>query len=1204
MYSRDHPFSKAHKDSLKRILVFGGVDIAQKPRGSWVFTPYDNSWFRLCLDRQPPERSLHSLTSICDNFVVLFGGALNDENTSIFNVLNMRAPTGDVWIFNGVEETWEDITPASDERRPNPRYSYSAATLSNSVSSCHCRQSVMIYGGAGGLGVSVIYDDLWELRCVSQRVLSLSFEWFRHRKQPGGNWPPPSAFHSAMHVDEKKTAMLVWGSGALPTGEKRSYSLQFCWLYNISSQRWSLFHTQRQTHDQTTSNIDALIGFGSSAVFHTALNLIIEISPTKIYFLNLKDRRWTYMLWPRTSSAREYTTQFIAAVYFDSSIFLFTPTHRYFSVITKSLGVWVLLNQGRTWNLELLSNPTLEESPLRYPNAVWNRIGDDLILVTTLSSDNRHFLDICNGNTNKQNITQCIWNESSIQLLFTKELKYRLNREGYSKDTSNANANTLQGIRMDNCILALWPYSLMDDKVQVLVGVNDGNTASSNNLYLSWHIDLITKTWHRYLTNMSFAAIQKTAASANWNDKSLVVYGGMSAANQRVDDQGNLMNFYTSDVSVYYSKSRQWFTVKTTGERPPGRVHSTFVYVPPNSFLLYGGASMWLQKSDFMGPVSNLNFHFNLSNIADVKELLNTLEVRNDLWLLTLSDCREDCLLTGVTGNWTKIESKDSPYKPVTGRMGHSAVYIDNEMFVIGGFKFTTFKRLFCYDNIWSYDTWRKTWKTFDASTGRVKLSLSHLGLCRTPATILQSRIVISVSPRNDLGNSRLLSYLKDHSRSHWVDHNISFSFFVDRLFTWHDRVIGVTHMEYKAFYLDRVCMAPGSLANISIWRLECKPGQFSSNWSTEVCSSCQIGHFAPKANTTSCTKCPIGLTTTEIGAISIANCSCNPKYCKHGDCLVISTQESKEAVCKCDFGYTGERCEFPTFLIIIFTSTAALIIITIMVRFVQKMKKYKEQKRADSLQLEDMNRAWTIDCSEIHLMHRLDLQSPGSYGDVYRATYRDFTVAVKKLKVEMRNDVRVEREFEREIQVMKSIRHQNIVLFIGAGKFRGENDCPFLVLEFMPGGSLCSLLRNQDVEYDLRQQISFCLDTARGMEFLHDLSPPRIHRDIKSSNLLLSEQLVVKVSDFGSARLVKRRESIQRVQRSRGTPFRSAEDVTTPLLNPNSDLSRNVGAVLWRAPEVFLRQSYGTAIDVYRLIASSKEVNKKRKTINLVGKQ
>jgi serine/threonine protein kinase len=85
--------------------------------------------------------------------------------------------------------------------------------------------------------------------------------------------------------------------------------------------------------------------------------------------------------------------------------------------------------------------------------------------------------------------------------------------------------------------------------------------------------------------------------------------------------------------------------------------------------------------------------------------------------------------------------------------------------------------------------------------------------------------------------------------------------------------------------------------------------------------------------------------------------------------------------------------------------------------------------------------------------------------------------------------------------------------MFIGAGHY-DENHL-FLVLEFMSGGALRSLLENATVELTTKDQLQFIFDTAEGMAYLHTLKPPRIHRDLKSANLLLSGKRRVKVADF-----------------------------------------------------------------------------------------
>lgn len=361
-----------------------------------------------------------------------------------------------------------------------------------------------------------------------------------------------------------------------------------------------------------------------------------------------------------------------------------------------------------------------------------------------------------------------------------------------------------------------------------------------------------------------------------------------------------------------------------------------------------------------------------------------------------------------------------------------------------------------------------------------------------------------------------------------------------------------------------------------------CYAGQYSFNWSIDPCKSCLTGHYSSTGDQ-SCRQCPHGLTTATDSATSSLDCKCRANFCSYGSCFVARQGGDVRAECKCDFGYSGERCEFPILLIITCTMVVAIVVIAGLVFSIQRALKFRKVKQAREAELSEMNEAWTVNCTEIDLIERVDSGSPGSYGDVYRARYRDMVVAVKKLKGIMRNWI-VEREFEREIQLMKRIRHMNVVLFLGAGRY-DEDGCPFLLLEFMQHGALTGVLRNSDVSLSQRQRVLFCLDAAKGLEFLHSLTPPRIHRDIKSNNLLLSEHWILKVADFGSARLVKSRGFSQQIsKRRRSTPFEVfGSEARKPLLKADEDMSGNVGAVLWRAPEILSGEPYGTPVDVYR---------------------
>lgn len=141
----------------------------------------------------------------------------------------------------------------------------------------------------------------------------------------------------------------------------------------------------------------------------------------------------------------------------------------------------------------------------------------------------------------------------------------------------------------------------------------------------------------------------------------------------------------------------------------------------------------------------------------------------------------------------------------------------------------------------------------------------------------------------------------------------------------------------------------------------------------------------------------------------------------------------------------------------------------------------------------------------------------------------------------------------------MKRLRHPNILLFMGAVT-SPQRLC--IVTEFLPRGSLFRLLQRNSAKFDWRKRVHMALDIARGMNYLHHCNPPIIHRDLKSSNLLVDRNWTVKVGDFGLSRL--KHETYLTTKTGRGTPQWMAPEV---LRSDPSDEKSDVysyGVVLW----------------------------------------
>ncbi|KVH90180.1 hypothetical protein Ccrd_007779 [Cynara cardunculus var. scolymus] len=98
--------------------------------------------------------------------------------------------------------------------------------------------------------------------------------------------------------------------------------------------------------------------------------------------------------------------------------------------------------------------------------------------------------------------------------------------------------------------------------------------------------------------------------------------------------------------------------------------------------------------------------------------------------------------------------------------------------------------------------------------------------------------------------------------------------------------------------------------------------------------------------------------------------------------------------------------------------------------------------------------------------------------------------------------------EYSEDVSLMKRLRHPNILLFMGAVT-SPQRLC--IVTEFLPRGSLFRLLQRNTTRLDWRRRVHMAMDIARGMNYLHHCHPPIIHRDLKSSNLLVDKNWNVK---------------------------------------------------------------------------------------------
>ncbi|CAI9785144.1 unnamed protein product [Fraxinus pennsylvanica] len=200
--------------------------------------------------------------------------------------------------------------------------------------------------------------------------------------------------------------------------------------------------------------------------------------------------------------------------------------------------------------------------------------------------------------------------------------------------------------------------------------------------------------------------------------------------------------------------------------------------------------------------------------------------------------------------------------------------------------------------------------------------------------------------------------------------------------------------------------------------------------------------------------------------------------------------------------------------------------------------KQYTNKEKMEDIRVFESERATVYSVEEIaEATSNFDETrkiGQGGYGSVYFGVLREKDVAIKKMRSNK------SKEFMAELKVLCKIHHINVVELLGYAS--GDDDL-YLVYEYIPNGSLSDHLHDpvvkghQPLSWNARTQIA--LDAARGIEYIHDHTKSQyVHRDIKTSNILLNEGLRAKVADFGLAKLVDRTDGDELIAtRLVGTP-------------------------------------------------------------------
>ena len=170
-----------------------------------------------------------------------------------------------------------------------------------------------------------------------------------------------------------------------------------------------------------------------------------------------------------------------------------------------------------------------------------------------------------------------------------------------------------------------------------------------------------------------------------------------------------------------------------------------------------------------------------------------------------------------------------------------------------------------------------------------------------------------------------------------------------------------------------------------------------------------------------------------------------------------------------------------------------------------------------------------------------------GSYATVLELEYMGLKCAGKKIHevlLEQGGASYSVRRFEEECRLLSQVRHPNVVQFLGV-HFQQGVPAPILVMEFLPT-NLTSCIEQYGI---LPKEISYSIlhDVALGLCYLHSQTPPIIHRDLSSNNVLLTPNMTAKISDLGVARILNLTPlQVSRMTQTPGTPAYMPPEVMT----------------------------------------------------------
>jgi hypothetical protein len=523
----------------------------------------------------------------------------------------------------------------------------------------------------------------------------------------------------------------------------------------------------------------------------------------------------------------------------------------------------------------------------------------------------------------------------------------------------------------------------------------------------TWVFDANARRWGRTYPKVAPTARDGgTLTGFNFN---IILYGGR-------DDELRPLGDLWGRRACSNCGNENWVSMKDVNEKSaavpaPRALHTASGWSPGDSsshMLVFGGVGADAQghASRLLGDLWHLKWDVGSTLVTDARwfRLTTTGDVPapragHAAAVVFHSSAYYLYVFGGVVGDRPDSRTSSPPIYWPQGRFG---TQLSNDVYIldIAKLKWGVLRQpTTVHDaSIWPAPTVFSLMTVVDSGRSHNQLVLVS-GLLTLPGDrqqVVHSRVYLAeaeVQPGQPPSISFLEVTLEDEPLLQWggaiVNHPL------------HQRA--VLHVSGMGPYSADGDMATSTLSQL---QLACPPGYYefqegsSKDPDTQAgCRKCPLGFYSEEPAAASCSPCEGGTYTSSVGAFSRLACNvCRPGWCHRGSCHVRlnfnAGDEEGEALCQCPAGWDGDQCQINVFGIAFGSSFAIMAVVALIyllvrnthsrIRLLKYDKVLREQLLAENEQeLRRLESVWEIDAEEVHLVRRIDGDSPGAQGEV-----------------------------------------------------------------------------------------------------------------------------------------------------------------------------------------------------------------------------